>query len=72
MTVRLNFNQHSKDGTWNKMNLMDTMNFNKKETLEQLRQGNKEVLKGLPATLILQLGIELQKEIKEGKEVTGE
>jgi hypothetical protein len=45
------------------MNLMNTLNFNKEETLEQLRKGNTEVLKGLPASLTLQLGIELQKEL---------
>lgn len=44
------------------MNLMTTTNFNKEEALEQLRQGNTDVLKGLPASLTLQLGIELQKE----------
>lgn len=44
------------------MNNLMTMNFNKQEALEQLRQGNTDVLKGLPASLTLQLGIELQKE----------
>lgn len=43
------------------------MNIYRQAILEQLRQGNSEVLKGLPASLILSLGIELQKEqnIKE-------
>ena len=41
---------------------MSAMNFNKNEVMEQLRNGNTEVLKGLPASLTLQLGMELQSE----------
>ncbi len=47
---------------------MTTMNFNKQEILEQLRNGNTEVLKGLPATLTLQLGMELQQELGDVKD----
>ena len=41
---------------------MTAMNFNKNEVMEQLRGGNMEVLNGLPASLTLQLGLELQSE----------
>ncbi len=44
------------------MTLMDTMNFNTQETLEQLRNGNTDVLKGLPPGMTLQLGMAMQKE----------
>lgn len=44
-------------------NLMTAMNPNRKEILEQLKQGNTDVLKGLPPALVMQLGIELQHEL---------
>ncbi|WP_342537950.1 hypothetical protein MKY15_15670 [Sporosarcina sp. FSL K6-1540] len=50
------------------MNLLAAMNFNKQELMEQLRNGNTEVLKGLPASLTLQLRMELQQELGDVKD----
>ena len=54
------------------MNLMTTMNFkqnfNKQEVMEQLRNGNTEVLKGLSPSLAIQLGMEMQKELGDVKD----
>lgn len=44
------------------MTLLDTVKWDN-QVLEELKQGNKEVLKGLPPVLALQYGVALQNEL---------
>lgn len=50
------------------MTLMDTMNFNIPEAVEQLKQGNTDVLRGLPPAAVISLAVATQQEIGEYKE----